>query len=68
MIEVYLLTPEQAQSLIGVEFIPDNYFNPIQDADENWIISQEEVDQCSFKWVKSLPLIEYKPIVYIDPF
>lgn len=60
---VYQLTEEQAQSLIGVEFIPDNYFNPIQDADGNWIISIEEVQQCSIEWVKLLPLITYKPIL-----
>jgi hypothetical protein len=41
--------------------MPYSYFNPIQDANDNWIISQEEVDQCSFKWVKALPLIEYIP-------
>jgi len=59
---VHLLTEQEAQSLIGVEFIPDNYFNPIQDADGNWIISIEEVQQCSIDWVKLLPLITYKPI------
>lgn len=59
---VYLLTYEEAQSLIGVQFIPDNYFNPIMDADGNYIISIEEVDQCSIDWVKALPLIEYNPI------
>jgi hypothetical protein len=61
--EVYLLTQEQAQSLIGVEFIPDNFFNPIQDAAGNFIISIEEVNQCSIDWVKTLPLITYKPII-----
>jgi hypothetical protein len=60
--EVYLLTLEQAQSLIGVQFIPDNYFNPINDIDGNLIISIEEVEQCSIDWVKKLPLINYKPI------
>jgi hypothetical protein len=60
--EVYLLTLEQAQSLIGVQFIPDNYFNPINDIDGNLIISIEEVEQCSIDWVKQLPLITYKPI------
>jgi hypothetical protein len=60
--QVYLLTEEQAVLLNGVEFIPDNYFNPIMDADGNFIISIEEVDQCSIDWVKNLPLIEYNPI------
>jgi hypothetical protein len=59
--KVYLLTDEQRKELQGVEFIPDNYFNPIQDIDNNWVISKEEVDQCSIAWVKLLPQIEYKP-------
>jgi hypothetical protein len=42
--------------------MPDNYFNPIMDADGNHIISIEEVEQCSIDWVKALPLITYKPI------
>jgi hypothetical protein len=60
--EVHLLTLEQAEMLIGVEFIPDNYFNPINDIDGNLIISIEEVEQCSIEWVKALPLIIFKPI------
>jgi hypothetical protein len=43
--------------------MPDNYFNPIKDADGNWIISTQEVEQCSIDWVKALPLIEYNPII-----
>jgi hypothetical protein len=61
--EVYLITYEQAQSLVGIQFMPDNYFNPIMDADGNHIISIEEVEQCSIEWVKALPLITYKPII-----
>jgi hypothetical protein len=59
---VYLLTPQQADSLKGVEFMPDSYFNPIQDANENWVITEEEVSQTSIEWVKDLPQIEYEPI------
>ena len=59
---VYLLTEQQANSLQGIEFMPDNYFNPIQDANSNWIISVEEVTQCSIDWVKQLPATEYEPI------
>jgi hypothetical protein len=61
---VYLLTPQQAESLKAVEFMPDNFFNPIQDANSNYVISPEEVDQCSIDWVKDLPTIEYEPIIY----
>lgn len=55
------LTPEQAESIRGIQYTPDSYFNPIQDANNNWIISVEEVEQCDIDWVKELPLIEYLP-------
>lgn len=55
------LTAEQAEQLKGVEFTQDSYFNPIQDLNNNWIISIEEQEQCSITWVKELPLIEYLP-------
>lgn len=58
------LTPEQAEQLKGVQFIQDNYFNPIQDKNGNWIISIEEVEQCNIEWVKLLPLINYEPIIF----
>ncbi len=62
--KVALLTIEQKDLLIGKEFNTDSYFNPIQDADDNWIISQIEINLCNneeFFWVKDLPLIEYNP-------
>ncbi len=58
---VYQVTPEQAEQLRGMLYAPDSYFNPIQDANDNWIISVEEVGQCSIDWVKQLPAIEYIP-------
>jgi len=63
---VALLTQEQADSLLGVEFMKDNFFNPIQDDDNNWIISLEEVNQSNLEWLKDLPLIEYKPKKIIE--
>jgi len=62
--EVGLLTIEQKEELVGQQFAPDSYFNPIQDENDNWIISMEEMNQCcnsQFLWVKDLPLIEYVP-------
>lgn len=56
---VYQLTPEQAEQLRGTLYAADSHFNPIQDANDNWIISVEEVGQCSIDWVKQLPSIEY---------
>ena len=64
MIYVHLLTIEQKDELVGQWYDSDSYFNPIQDANDDWIISVEEVDQCvnpDFLWVKDLPLIEYIP-------
>jgi len=61
---VGLLTESQKDSLVGQLYDEDSYFNPIQDIDDNWIISTEEMEFCvnpEFQWVKTLPLIEYKP-------
>ena len=61
---VGLLTVEQKDSLLLQEFAPDSYFNPIQDLNDNWIISIEEIANCvneEFMWVKDLPLIIYEP-------
>ena len=61
---VGLLTVEQKNSLLLQEFAPDSYFNPIQDLNDNWIISVEEMVNCvnkDFLWVKELPLIIYEP-------
>jgi hypothetical protein len=64
---VALLTTEQAEQLKGIEVVKDNFFNPIQDKNGNWIISIEEVEQCSIDWVKTLPLIEFEPVVIAFP-
>jgi hypothetical protein len=61
---VGLLTTEQKNSLLLQEFAPDSYFNSIQDINENWVISVEEMANCTneeFIWVKDLPLIIYEP-------
>jgi hypothetical protein len=64
MIQVGLLTELQKDELVGVLYAPDSYFNPIQDINDNWIISQEEMYNNKNElvaWVKDLPLIEYVP-------
>ena len=64
MIKVGLLTIEQKDSITGQMYTEDSYFNPIQDIDDNWVISTEEMEYCTneeFMWVKDLPLIDYKP-------
>jgi hypothetical protein len=71
MIQVGLLTETQKDELIGQLYDLDSYFNPIQDIDDNWIISTEEIEQNinpNFTWVRDLPLIEYLPKPTPPPF
>lgn len=65
MIQVGLLTIEQKELLIGQLFAPDSYFNAVQDINDNWFISVQQIDQCvndEFMWVKDLELIPYNPV------
>lgn len=58
-----ILNQEQKDSLVGQLYTNDSYFNPIQDFNDNWIISTEEMINCTnenFVWVKDLELIDYK--------
>jgi len=64
LIYVGFLTPEQAKELQGVQYTDDSFFNPIQDINDNWIISIEEMEFCTNEkvmWVKDLTLIKYEP-------
>ena len=68
---VGLLTIEQKDLIIGKEFTTDSYFNPIQDLNDNWVISIEEMEYCTnvdYLWVKNLDLIIYEPKVQVNPF
>ena len=68
---VGLLTEQQKNDLILQKFAPDSYFNPIQDLNDNWVISVEEMANCvneEFMWVKDLPLIIYEPKPSPPPF
>lgn len=61
---VGLLTIEQKEQLVDQELQHDWYFNPVQDANNDWIITTVEMYSCTnpdFMWVKDLPLIEYIP-------
>ena len=68
---VGLLTIEQKDLIVGQEYTTDSYFNPIQDLNDNWIISIEEMEYCTnvdYLWVKNLDLIIYEPKVQVNPF
>ena len=70
-IYVGLLTEIQKNELQGQLYAPDSYFNPIQDVNNNWIISIEEIEQTitpQFLWVKDLDLIPYEPKPVPPPF
>mgnify|MGYP003635533733 CR=1 FL=1 len=61
---VGLLTIEQKNLIEGKEYTTDSLFNPIQDINDDWIISTQEIDMCTnenYQWVKDLPLIDYVP-------
>ena len=59
---VYLLTEEQKQQIEGKVFAQDSFFQPIEDANGNWVITSQEVlkaDCEDILWIKNLPTIEY---------
>jgi hypothetical protein len=70
-IYVCLLTIEQKDLLVGQMFDEDSYFNPIQDDNNDWIISIQEIEQNlnpSFIWLQDLEMIIFVPKVNPLPF
>lgn len=64
MIQIAILTELQKEALVGVQYAPDCYYNPIQDAYEDWVISLEEVNGTinpDTMWVKELNILDYAP-------
>jgi hypothetical protein len=58
------LTIKQKNQIAGQLYADDSYFNPIQDKNNNWVISTQEIDECiaqEFIWVKELPQIDFEP-------
>ena len=73
--KVIEITEEQALELKGKEFAKDSHFNPIQDAKDKWVISEEEVIQykqkdgdSDFSYIKTKPSKEHEPKIEKDPF
>ena len=65
-IYVGLLSVAQKDLLVGQLFDEDSYFNPIQDNEDNWIISIEEIEQNqnpTFGWLQDLEMILFVPKV-----
>ena len=70
-IYVGLLSVAQKDLLVGQLFDEDSYFNPIQDDNDNWIISIEEIEQNQnpeFEWLQDLEMIIFVPKVNPMPF
>jgi hypothetical protein len=63
MTQVGLLTIAQKDLLIGQMWQPNTYFNPIQDLNDNWVLSIQEMQgntNPDFTWVSELPLIDFE--------
>lgn len=58
---IAIITQQQAEQLSNTTYNGTIYFNPIQDINDNWIVSQEEINQSDLQWLKDLPLKEYEP-------
>jgi len=66
---IAIITQEQRDSLVGVEFMPQTFFNlDVKDVNENYFIDEVEINQCSIQWLKDLPLTEYEPKIQVNPF
>ena len=69
---IVIITELQKDILVGKQFETDSFFNPIQDLNDNWIISEIEYYYCLGLWyldelntelqfIKDLLLSEYYP-------
>ena len=67
--KVAILTTEQKNILDKQQFTTRGFFNPVQDVNGDWIISEVEVNECintDFMWVKDLVLTDWLG-AYIPP-
>ena len=76
---IAIITENQKNILIGKQFETDSYFNPIQDLNLNWVISEIEYYYCLGLWyldecpselvfIKDLSLSVYEPKIVENPF
>jgi hypothetical protein len=69
---VYKLTIEQKNQLVGQKWDAETYFNPVEDADGNWFITEQQIngrthENGAFEWIHNLPLIPYNPLILNFP-
>ena len=76
---IAIITELQKDILVGKQFETDSFFNPIQDLNNNWIISEIEYYYCLGLWyldelnaellfIKDLSLSIYEPKIVENPF
>lgn len=69
---VAILTAEQAEQLQGQDYDGmGSTFYPILDNNDNWVISQMEIElniHPEYNWLNELELIEFEPKEYPFPF
>ena len=65
---IAILTEEQKDQLVGQTYDGVCFYNPIQDLNDNWIISEEEINQSDLAWLKELTLEEFQPKPVVNPF
>lgn len=58
---IAIITQEERDSLIGQTFDGVQFFNPIQDINDNWVLSEQEINESTLQWLKDLQLTEYLP-------
>jgi hypothetical protein len=66
----YKLDTQQRNELVGQQFAPTQYFNPVPNIEGVYFIFDGEVDNCvneEFMWVKELPQAEYVPPTFDNP-
>lgn len=75
---IAIITELQKDILVGKQFETDSFFNPIQDLNDNWIISEQEFYYCLGLWyldelntelvfIKDLSLSVYEPKIVENP-
>jgi hypothetical protein len=62
------ITQVQSEELAGQLYAEDSRFNPFQDVNGNWCISDVEVRDCvTIPWVNDLDIVEVELPDPIDP-
>jgi hypothetical protein len=58
------LTEDEKESINGQEFAPNSHYHAIQDVNDDWFITELQVNQTiedEYLWVKDMGLIEFEP-------